>query len=94
MLYDSFKQEHLDSAISQIARLVALARGKVRLAPAPYEPPTALPPIRPLFRPLSEWNPAPRPGLSVTEFERRKAMRELEMALTNRSIALHRHRFE
>lgn len=47
----------------------------------------------PLFRPLTEWSPAP-PQLSISEYERRKSMRELDMAFSNRVIALRRHHFE
>ena len=93
MLSDPFKKENLDSAISQIASMVALARGKVRLGSGPttIDTPIALP--RPLFRPMADWQPTPPPSLNVTDYDRRKAMRELEMAFTNRSVALHRHRF-
>ena len=53
------------------------------------------PPLpRPLFRPLGEWHVSPRPGLAASDYERRKTMRELEMAFTTRATALHRHRFD
>jgi hypothetical protein len=49
---------------------------------------------RPLFRPLGEWHVSPRPQLNASDYQRRKSMRELEMAFTSRSIALHRHGFD
>ena len=51
-------------------------------------------PQRPLFRPLGEWHVSPRPRLNASDYERRKTMRELEMAFTSRSVALHRHGFD
>jgi hypothetical protein len=50
--------------------------------------------MRPLFRPLGEWHVSPRPQLNASDYQRRKTMRELEMAFTTRSVALHRHGFD
>ena len=58
--------------------------------------PTSMTPFlpRPLFLPLGEWHVSPRPRLNASDYERRKSMRELEMAFTSRSVALHRHGFD
>ena len=47
--------------------------------------------ILPLFRSLPE---SPLPQLTASGYERRRALRELEVAFTDRAIALRRHRFE
>lgn len=65
-----------------------------RKGPLPEVSSTELPLPRQLFRPLGEWHVSPRPGLNASDYERRKAMRELEMAFTTRATALHRHRFD